>query len=41
MLHNTFTWNLSADTWSCRIEQQDKSGNWSLFCEDHVTRAPA
>ena len=41
LLHNTFTRNLSDNSWSCRIEQQDDSGNWSLFCEDLLTRVSA
>jgi len=39
LLHNTFTWYAADDVWTCKIEQQDDSGAWSLFCEDQLTRA--
>jgi len=38
-LRNTFTWSPDEDTWTSRIEQTGKGGEWTVFCTDTYTRA--
>jgi hypothetical protein len=38
LLHNTFTWNESEQTWVSLMEQQDEEGQWSVFAEDTYRR---
>jgi hypothetical protein len=37
---NTFTFAPKEKTWISLMRQKDKSGNWSIFAEDHFRRVP-
>lgn len=38
-LHNTFTWNGEAGTWSIVIRQKDEGGHWTSFADELLVRA--
>ncbi|MBS1724730.1 MAG: DUF1579 family protein [Armatimonadetes bacterium] len=37
-LRNTFTWLSSSKSWTSKIEQTNKEGEWTTFCTDTYTR---
>jgi hypothetical protein len=36
--HNTFNWNPATKSWTCLMQQKDKSGKWTVFAEDTLRR---
>ncbi len=37
-LRNTYSWHADTGSWTSRIEQTNRDGNWTVFCTDTYTR---